>query len=218
MKFLCEKCARLVAVHEFRVDGLALVLVCPECGTEARSEVTAHATGLKVVASNESESGAGSEESDAEVVDVRADPRFDPPENACPKCITPHPSRAPTCERCGLVFANAEPSQFRPSERLRQTWIEVCERWGEASMHTRVLEQAVAENSLAALARLYRIRLARTPNDAQAQLRVAQLVERISSQALSVHEPAQNLRWVGWVALVVFAIVLLLVILVSLSH
>lgn len=189
MKYLCASCERLVEVARFRLDGAQLVLTCQRCGAETRAkQVEAAAEPAVAVASSpsglpaslpaaSSASSLSSPSPPARVVPLHAVPPptfggedpFAVPEGRCPKCIAPRPEGAQVCRQCGLVFANFVPSEQQPSEELVAAWKELASRWDDLPAHDQALAGATVRGELAAMGRLYRIRLARQPMDPVAQ-------------------------------------------------
>ncbi|PTL82949.1 hypothetical protein [Vitiosangium sp. GDMCC 1.1324] len=94
---------------------------------------------------------------------------FMPPSGYCPKCIGPRKDGAAVCPFCGLEYARFRADEFRPSPVLSSTWLGVQELWESKGAHDKVLALASERGELAGLGRLYRIRLARNPEDAPAK-------------------------------------------------
>ncbi len=98
-----------------------------------------------------------------------AEDPFSPPPGYCPKCIGGRKEGAVVCPYCGLEYARFRAEEFRPSPVLHSTWQGVLELWESKGAHDKVLALASERGELATLGRLYRIRLARFPEDAQAK-------------------------------------------------
>jgi len=98
-----------------------------------------------------------------------AEDPFMPPAGYCPKCIGVRKEDAAVCPYCGLDFARFRIEELRPSPVLSSTWLGVLELWESRGAHDKVLALASEKGELAMLGRLYRIRLARSPEDAQAK-------------------------------------------------
>ena len=113
---------------------------------------------------------------------------FQPPAGHCPKCISPRAEGAQVCPSCGLDYALFQPEVFQPSEPLAAAWRGVWESWEDTAVHDRVLALASQRGELAALGRLYRIRLAHQPEDALAQ-RGREEVLRLASTASLLAPP-----------------------------
>ena len=94
---------------------------------------------------------------------------FMPPPGYCPKCIGPRKEGPIVCPYCGLEYGRFRIEEHRPSPVLSSTWLGVLELWESKGAHDKVLALASEKGELAALGRLYRIRLARSPEDAQAK-------------------------------------------------
>jgi len=197
VKILCPACERLSDIGAFRMDGPALVLQCARCGVESRlvpqavsdSLSTAAAAGAQALPSEPGGSpGAspGGSPGGSNVVPLRpaqapvvAQPAPSPlpssedtwvevPKGHCPKCVAPRREGATACAQCGLVFANFKPAEHRPSPWLLTAWRELSAHWEEPEAHQRFVKDAALQQELVAAGRLYRIRLARFPDDAMA--------------------------------------------------
>jgi hypothetical protein len=94
---------------------------------------------------------------------------FTPPPGYCPKCIGGRKEGAVVCPFCGLEYARFRVEEFRGSPALHSTWLGVLELWESKGAHDKVLALASERGELAILGRLYRIRLARFPEDAVAK-------------------------------------------------
>ncbi|NBD12641.1 MULTISPECIES: hypothetical protein [Corallococcus] len=121
--------------------------------------------------------------SDAPSGDVRAldgDP-FQAPAGHCPKCVAPMREGAEACAQCGLVYANFIPDEQQPSEALATGWRALMDTWADWDAHDRLLSLAMGRGELAMVGRLYRLRLARAPDDAQALRGRDEVVRRVTS-------------------------------------
>ena len=104
---------------------------------------------------------------------------FEAPPGACPKCVAPRREDTESCAQCGLVYVNFTPDEHRPSEMLAEAWQSlVAEHWDDWEAHDRLMTLAMGRGELAMLGRLYRLRLARAPDDAMAQRGRDELVRR----------------------------------------
>ncbi len=110
------------------------------------------------------------------------DDPFLPPPGYCPKCIGGRKEGAVVCPFCGLEYARFRPEEFHGSPALHSTWLGVLELWESKGAHDKVLALASERGELAILGRLYRIRLARYPEDVQAK-RGREEVLRLASAA-----------------------------------
>lgn len=99
---------------------------------------------------------------------VSEDP-FMPPPGYCPKCIGPRRDAAVVCPFCGLEYARFRIEEHRPSPPVASTWLGVVELWESKGAHDKVLALASERGELAGLGRLYRIQLARNPEDSMAK-------------------------------------------------
>lgn len=116
-------------------------------------------------------------------LDTRAldgDP-FQAPAGHCPKCVAPIREEAEACAQCGLVYANFIPDEHQPSEALATGWRALMDAWDDGDAHDQLLSQAMGRGELAMVGRLYRLRLARAPHDAQALRGRDEVVRRVTS-------------------------------------
>lgn len=93
---------------------------------------------------------------------------FMPPAGHCPKCIGPRKDGV-VCPFCGLEYARFRIEEHRPSPAVASTWLGVLELWESKGPHDKVLALASERGELAGLGRLYRIQLARNPDDTMAK-------------------------------------------------
>jgi hypothetical protein len=114
-----------------------------------------------------------------------SDDPFMPPPGFCPKCIGVRKDGAVVCPYCGLDYARFRADEFRPSPVLSSTWLGVQELWESKGAHDKVLALASERGELAVLGRLYRIRLARQPEDVMAK-RGREEVLRLASAGSSL--------------------------------
>ncbi|MGE6760072.1 hypothetical protein ACQKGO_18810 [Corallococcus interemptor] len=189
MKYQCESCDRLVKVETYSLEGGVLAVVCPACAAVTRAAPPVSAavavpsaepvvpparpslTALRVI------------RTDAPAVAPSAldgDP-FQSPPGHCPKCVAPMREDATSCAACGLVFANFIPDEHQPSGVLAREWHALLEAWHDWDAHDRLLSQAMGRGELAMVGRLYRMRLARAPNDAQALRGRDEVVRRVTT-------------------------------------
>ncbi|AFE07449.1 hypothetical protein COCOR_07298 [Corallococcus coralloides DSM 2259] len=105
---------------------------------------------------------------------------FQAPPGHCPKCVAPMRDDAGSCSACGLVYANFIPDEHQPSEVLAGEWRELLETWHDWDAHDRLLSQGMVRGEMAMVGRLYRMRLARAPNDAQALRGRDEVVRRVT--------------------------------------
>ncbi|QRN98576.1 hypothetical protein JRI60_05905 [Archangium violaceum] len=103
------------------------------------------------------------------VSESSADDPFMPPPGYCPKCIGPRKDGTVVCPYCGLEYARFRTDEFRPSPAVASTWLGVQELWESKGAHDKILALASEKGELAGLGRLYRIRLARNPDDSMAK-------------------------------------------------
>ena len=118
------------------------------------------------------------------------------PPGHCPKCIAPRTAQALICNSCGLVFANFRAEEHQPSAALESAWRALEERWARQEEHEKFLQMAFNMGELAKAGRLYRIRLAAAPDDAQAKAALESMVKMASTAATAAAktDPAEFQR------------------------
>ena len=94
---------------------------------------------------------------------------FEVPLGRCPKCIAPRQSTAAACSQCGLTFSQFDSTQVAPAQWLKTEWIDLLSDWGNETHHAELRHRALAEQDLASVGRLYRLRLVNNPEDPFAQ-------------------------------------------------
>ncbi|NVJ25353.1 hypothetical protein HUW62_29425 [Myxococcus sp. AM011] len=208
MKFQCEACERLIPLESFRMEGGGLVVQCQRCGAESRARASS-----QVVLSNEgsgSSQSASSEDASSPSLPARAsspalrvvrgatvpvtlddESLFTPPPGHCPKCVSSRREVDTSCAQCGLVYANFLAEEHQPSEDLRGAWRSLAERWEEWEAHDRLLTLAMGRGELASAGRLYRVRLARAPDDAVAHRAREEVVRRATLVVPTEVEPSE---------------------------
>ncbi|MBN9682200.1 MULTISPECIES: hypothetical protein [unclassified Corallococcus] len=219
MKYQCESCDRLVKVETYVLEDHALAVGCPACGawTRAAPSISKPASprpppegdGLEEVAvaapyagplppppSRPSVTALRVVRPDAPAaapLTLDEDP-FQAPPGRCPKCVAPMREDDGACSACGLVYANFIPEEHQPSEVLAREWRELMAAWHDPDAHDRVLTQAMLRGEMAMVGRLYRMRLARAPNDAQALRGRDEVVRRVTTAtALTSDGPSPEL-------------------------
>jgi hypothetical protein len=219
VKFLCPACERLTAFSGFRVDGDLLALRCSRCGVESRSppaEENPIAMGVDQGAPPNPAPGlsgkaASTPISSAAVPTPRAD-ASSVPEGYCPKCIAVRPAQASSCAQCGLVFENFKPGELEPSPVIAEQFQRLLSNWENIEEHDRLLQGALIQGELATIGRLYRIRLARAPQDAYAArgrdevLRLATASSTALANAKSGEEPRAARPWKYLLLLAILAL------------
>jgi hypothetical protein len=209
MRYLCDSCERLAPPAAFRVELGVLVMTCARCGQESRArpeealvaavaQTQAEASqpapaprsntapALKVVTLRPSE-----ERVREAAALARSEDPFAVPAGFCPKCISVRKEGVESCASCGLVYAIFDPNEQRVSEPLRAAWLSVLERWDDRDAHDRLLSLAVGQGELAAVGRLYRIRLAQAPDDVYAQ-RGRDEVLRLATASQAAFKPTTS--------------------------
>ncbi|HYO57558.1 hypothetical protein [Archangium sp.] len=119
---------------------------------------------------------------------------FMPPPGFCPKCIGVRKDGAVVCPYCGLDYARFRVDEFRPSPVLSSTWLGVQEHWESKGAHDKVLALASERGELAALGRLYRIRLARQPEDTLAKRGREEVLRLASASSTFLATPPPDKR------------------------
>lgn len=219
MKFQCEACERLVPLEVFRVEAGVLVVKCDRCGAESRARAsTSASTSAAVVAAaapparEAPVTGAAPPEPTAapppaarssspalRVVRAPEAPAgvapsdealFEAPPGYCPKCVAVRREGAVSCAQCGLVYVNFVADEHRPSGVLVDAWRGLAARWEDAEAHDRLLTLAMARGELAMVGRLYRLRLARVPDDALARRGRDEVVRRATLAVPTQAEPS----------------------------
>jgi hypothetical protein len=184
MKFLCPKCERLVELRDFKVDGTALVLTCPACAAASRVTapssppvalvpLTPVASPLQLTSipgtSNVVALRLAGSDAVKDAADSARGAPFEVPLGRCPKCIAPRQSAGLTCSQCGLTFSQFDAAQVAPPPWLKSAWVQLLSDWGTEERHAELRQRALAEQDLAAVGRLYRLRLISNPDDPFAQ-------------------------------------------------
>jgi len=180
VKILCPHCERLLPVAHFRVEGGMLVVTCSACGAESRSEETRLAASGPAtfqgapprvsLASIEGASNvvvlrtAGHEAVSKAAMAADLPQPFQAPPNVCPRCISPRTGAA-ECPHCGVRFEGYEEALSLPPRWLRDEWLPLLRDWGNEAKHAQVRRKAQQLDSLAAVGRLYRLRLVAVPED-----------------------------------------------------
>jgi hypothetical protein len=115
---------------------------------------------------------------------------FEPPPGHCPKCVAVRREDTESCAQCGLVYVNFIGDEHHPSRVLADAWRALMERWEDEEAHDRLMTLALGRGELAMLGRLYRLRLARVPDDAMARRGRDELVRRATLVVPATAEPA----------------------------
>lgn len=211
VKILCPACERLLALTTFRLEGATLVVTCSGCGVESRVErapESVSATGAAFASRPVSQPprvSLASKEGASNVVVLRtaghdavskaaaaADQApFAVPDAVCPRCIAPR-ARAPECPHCGISFEKYEESMTMPPRWLRDDWVELLRDWGNEAKHALVRRKAQQLDALAAVGRLYRLRLAEVPEDPFAAEGRADIL-RLASVPIAFTPPQDDL-------------------------
>jgi hypothetical protein len=191
VKYVCAQCERLVPVEDFRLDGNVLVVRCSKCGAETRAEpgasqlsvpapdpvtvprpspsaprpVLTRPTGAH---SNEVVLRSPTADAVASAAKSVGNP-FDVPPGLCVKCLSAVVAGKNECPFCGNPY-DKQPELPEIPEWLKTAWVELLGNWDDTARHDRLRKQAVEKQELAPIGRLYRMRLARSPNDPIATL------------------------------------------------
>ncbi|MFY1831810.1 hypothetical protein ACN47A_38200 [Myxococcus fulvus] len=199
MKFQCEACERLIPLESYRLESGGLVVSCQRCGAENRARAaqplvaSPSAGGESLVSARAPEDVAVAEAPGrASVTALRVlrgpevdlppldddDALFEPPPGHCPKCVSTRREVDTSCSQCGLVYANFLEAEYVPSDTLATEWRKLAVHWAQWEAHDRLLTLAMGRGELATVGRLYRVRLARAPDDAVAQRAREEIVRR----------------------------------------
>lgn len=209
VKILCPSCERLLTLGAFRLEGSTLVVTCVGCGVESRAEQPAAAAVAPSFAASRPVSQAprvslASTEGGSNVVVLRTaghdavakaaaaadDAPFAVPDNVCPRCIAPRAAAA-ACPHCGISFERYEASMTMPPKWLRDDWVALLRDWGNEAKHTIVRRKAQQLDALAAVGRLYRLRLATVPEDPFAHEGRAEIL-RLAAVTISLARPGED--------------------------
>lgn len=237
MKYLCPKCDRLVELRDFKLDGAALVLTCPVCSASSRVSSPSSPVALVPLDPVQSEErpalqltsspgasnvvalrSVGSEAVHAAAEAARNGP-FEVPAGRCPKCVAPRQAGSATCSQCGLNFGQFDAAHVAPPEWLRRAWVELLSDWGNEPLHASLRQRAIAEQELASVGRLYRLRLVSHSDDPFAQrgrdevLRMA-LVPSAARESRVATEPLDP-KWKYALGVLVFAASLIILALMA---
>ncbi len=201
VRVLCPRCERLAELTTFRMEGATLVVTCVGCGEASRVEAAVQAPAqvaapmLSRPVSQPPRVSLASTDGGSNVVVLRTagheaiakaaraadDAPFAVPDNLCPRCIAPRAS-AKECPHCGISFEKYEESMTMPPRWLRDAWLELLRDWGNEAKHQQVRRKAQQLDGLAAVGRLYRLRLASVPDDPFAAEGRADIVRLASVQ------------------------------------
>lgn len=238
MKVLCPHCERLVELERFRVEGAAVVVSCPRCAAETRLEAPGLAAPATAAASapGAARSSVPPPVMPGPRVSLASDPQasnvvmlrtsaheaveraavaaeerpFSVPEGLCPKCLVARTTQD-ACPQCGLVFAQFDEAAVLPPKWLRDEWLATLRDWGSDARHEQLRQRALQGGGLAAIGRLYRLRLAWSPGDPWAETGRTEVL-RLAAASLALQsseggEPQRKAVVVG--AFVVVAVLLL---------
>jgi hypothetical protein len=226
MKYLCDACQRLVEARSFRVESGALVVSCPTCGQDSRTgpapalppeaPLARPQLASTLAGSNVVELRASNRDAIERARAISTDGPFAVPEGRCPKCISPRLAEARSCKGCGADFSLISPEMLMPSQWMQDGWTALLQRWGELDQHDALVVAALGKGELPALGRLYRLYLARVPEDPLARRGREEVVRRASVPGLTppgvvkVDQPTWLVALVAVLAIfVLFAVIFL---------
>ncbi|MGV3622160.1 MAG: hypothetical protein ACO1OB_15155 [Archangium sp.] len=206
MKILCPSCERLLPLGAFRLEGATLVVTCAGCNVETRVERTAPAPVFAPsrpvtqpprvsLASTEGGSNvvvlrtAGHDAVSKAAAAADAQP-FAVPDDVCPRCIAPK-AQAAECPHCGISFERYQEAMTMPPRWLRDDWVALLRDWGNEAKHLQLRRKAQQLDGLAAVGRLYRLRLAWVPEDPFALEGRADVL-RLAAVAISLTRPGDD--------------------------
>lgn len=224
MKYLCDACERLVEARVFRLEAGALVLACPTCGQESRTgpapalpaEPPRPQLASTQAGSNVVELRATNQGSIERARTIAAEAPFAVPEGRCPKCVSPRPPGDKSCKSCGADFSLLSPDMLMPSQWLQDGWVSLLGRWGELDQHDALVVAALGKGELPALGRLYRLYLARVPDDPLARRGREEVVRRASVPGLTTAAPEKKDQQPAWLVGLVAAMGLAVLVMVFL--
>lgn len=206
MKFLCPSCERIAPAAAFRTEHQTLWLRCARCGEENALELESQSAMPKpapvAVPTNPPPPAPvlpvePSAPASPRVLPLRAvsdavklaaeaaqaaNP-FEVPADRCPKCIGARDPDALICPHCGLAFINFRPEESEPSPEVSAAFRRALEAWDVPERHEEVLTIATRRGELAAVGRLYRIRLVAAPLDPVAQRGRDEVLRRASASS-----------------------------------
>ncbi|NMO16771.1 hypothetical protein HPC49_06155 [Pyxidicoccus fallax] len=125
---------------------------------------------------------------------------FEVPAGFCPKCVSQRREGLESCSQCGLVYVNFIADEHRPSGTLATAWRSLAEHWEDEAAHDRLLTLAMSRGELATVGRLYRLRLAREPDDVMARrgrdevVRLATLAVQIPAEQTAASPKPKRLK------------------------
>jgi hypothetical protein len=183
MNGLCSACQNPVEVVDFRLGEGVVLVRCPACGKAQRLSLTEASADTAVAPLPKPSPALTSRDAPPPVSPGAGpiEPDFEAPGGFCPKCISPRRAEAASCPSCGLVFAKALSQDFTVSSSLASAFRALAARWQEPPAHARFLQLAAETGELASAGRLYRIRMARTPEDMVARASLEATVKMASA-------------------------------------
>lgn len=207
MKVLCPLCDRLGELNQFRFEQGALRVTCVKCGVETLIHAAVASAPESVNSPVPSAPRLSSSPGASNVVHLKSPSTeaveqaaaaaqqelFSVPDGLCPKCLVRRLDGAAACGQCGLVFELFDPQALEPPEWLVTEWKALLRSWGDEAVHDQLRKQAMQVEALAAVGRLYRLRLASMPDDPFA-LRGREEVVRLASVPVSTRGSAENKR------------------------
>lgn len=168
------------------MEGDELAIRCQSCEAENRVRRTLRAQ----VVSGESVATSAAQPLLSVVPPDASVPSRDTavPPGLCPKCLARKVEDQPSCRQCGLVYDNFNPAHFELSESLASLWKETLEDVENEARHRTLLAVAQRSGELPLVARLFRIRMARNPNDLAAHRWSDELIRLVSTTSAGASE------------------------------
>jgi hypothetical protein len=138
----------------------------------------------------------------------------------CPKCGQKFVIGEPSCSSCGLVFAKWEQKQdgssLDGSQRMELAWQDVLNRWDEAPVHAKFIEQCNREHNLPFASLKYRRVLEADPHSDVATRMQKRVQQMVISTFVSLNPVAEEKPYTGK-ALYMFLMIAALMIVMGLN-
>lgn len=226
MKVLCPSCERLVDLERFSLEDATLIITCQRCGVATRIDAQparpvaapdAPRPQLlprppRVALSSEGASNvlvlrSASHEAVQRAAQAAQGDPFHVPDDRCPRCISPRTTGS-NCPKCGLAWDGFDPSTLAPPTWLAQEWLSLLTDWGNEARHVGLRERALGSEALAAVGRLYQLRLADSPDDPVANHGLAEVLRVTAAVSLQPQPTAVGQAGTSRVLLFVALVVL----------
>ena len=229
MKVLCPACDRLIDLERFHVEGTTLVVTCGRCEMISRVQAVDTATSMptpapatrgapRVTLSSDGASNvlvlrSASHDAVVRAAQAAVQAALTVPDDRCPRCIAPRTAAA-NCPQCGISYA-VDPATFAPPAWLDTDWRALLGDWGSESRHQALREKARRADALADVGRLYRVRLAVTPDDPFATNGLSEVL-RLAAMAIALRPDDSEARKAMTTRAVLVSVVVVLVLISAL--